>query len=187
MKIEVNYGSLSDKCRYLGLALTAFSLVSSSSCIMPGEKQVMKNDIATLQAQMVDVSNTFKAQGKDISTRSNQHAASTNTRIDSLVRDLQKIKGDIDALRVGVVTGKMPGMVGESEGSVANSLELLDARLTEIEEQQQRMLEVVEKASSKKNTKKTTEKKTVIKSLVGLDKAFKEKRFRHVAENANSV
>ena len=50
--------------------------------------------------------------------------------------DLQKMKGDIDALRVGVMTGQMPGTDPDQEGSIAKTLNELGARLEKVEEDQ---------------------------------------------------
>lgn len=161
------------------------------ACITPGEKQLIKDDVARLQSRMIEVENALTEQGKTISTRSNQHAASANTRIDGIMREIQKIQGEIDALRVGVVTGQMPGINPENEGSVARTLESLQERIKELEEGQAKILSAINQASktsSDNQNQASSNRKTVkITTLKGLEKAFNDQRFRHVAENGAAV
>lgn len=175
----------------LALLIGLITLAMQPSCLTPGEKQVFKDDIARLQAQMVEVENALGEQGKTISTRSNQHAASTNTRIDGLVRDIQKIQGEIDTLRVGVITGQMPGINPENEGSVARTLETLQERLQDIEEAQEKIMSAIEQAAktgtSTQSQASTNQRSTKITNLQGLERAFTDQRFRHVAENGAAV
>lgn len=162
----------------------------ATACLTPGEKQLMKDDVARLQARMVEVENLLNEQGRSISNRSNQHAASANTRIDGITRDIQKIQGEIDTLRVGVITGQLPGINPENEGSVARTLETIQERLKEIEETQEKIMSVINSTeNSRKSTQKQAQKEKTVKitSLAGLEKAFNDKRFRHVAENGVSV
>lgn len=160
------------------------------ACLTPGEKQLMKDDLARLQAQMVEVENSLNEQGRHISSRSNQHAASANTRLDGVSQEIQKIQGEIDALRVGVVTGQMPGINPENEGSVARTLETIQERLKEIEETQEKIMSVInqaDKAAPPKQKQAEKEQTTKITTLQALEKAFNEQRFRHVVENAAAV
>ncbi len=164
-----------------------FCLLSLSACVTPAEERQIRNDISGLQARMLEMENAMSETGRSISNRSNQHAASTNTRLDKIERDLQRIKGDIDALRVGVITGQMPGISSENEGSVAQSLELMRERLQTLEDEQKRVLEAIDQAnkSSKKKAKRQAQNK--VNNLKDMRRAFRDKRYAHVVESGSQV
>jgi TolA-binding protein len=155
--------------------------------VTPAEERQIKDDIALLQTRLVQVENKLSIQNKSIANRANKSTASTNTRIDRLIRDIQKIKGEIDTLRVGVITGRLPGTSEENQGSVARTLEVIQERLKEAEETQQEILRAIDKASQAEAKKKKANRGPKITSLKELQRAFDEKRFRHVGENGAAV
>lgn len=189
--MSLNPGFCIRSCVSLGSQLNRIGgfilLIGAVSCVTPAEERQIRDDIAGLQARMLDMENAVNETGRSISNRSNQHAASTNTRLDKIERDLQRIKGDIDTLRVGVITGQMPGISSENEGSVAQSLELIRERLQVVEEEQKRVIEAIDKANkgTKKNAKRTDRNK--VSNLKEMRRAFDEKRYAHVADSGAQV
>lgn len=181
--------------------LTCGVLVSLSACVTPAEEQQLRDDIFGLQTRILQMENQLSAQGKEINTATSRQEASVSTRLDKIAIELQRIKGDIDALRIGVTTGQLPGTDPDQEGSVAKTLTQLNERMTLVEENQNKILGVIDKSveSSKKTEKKddkaskekaakATEKKSAsLKNLDDMRTAFDKKKFKTIAEEGEKV
>ena len=148
----------------------------------------MKQDIGRLQAQVVQMQNELKITDNSLKSSSNRRAANTNTKMERLGIDIQKMKGEIDAIRVGVVTGQLPGQTDDEGPSMAKKLVAVIERIEDLEKQQKKLLDIIEK-SSKKSAKsaKTKKNRKSSKSFKSLNSAFKDKRYRHVKEDAPKV
>ncbi|MEZ4741542.1 MAG: hypothetical protein R3B45_03710 [Bdellovibrionota bacterium] len=84
--------------------------------------------------------------------KTNLRQANSTARLDKMERDIQQVKGDIDSLKVGVKTGKLPGSEGD-EGSIGSLLEKIEERLVKLEETQMEILESIEKSASRRKKK----------------------------------
>ncbi len=178
--------------------LTCGTLLSLAACMTPAEEQQIKDDIFGLQSRVLQMENQLSAQGKEISTATNRQEASIGTRMDKIAIEIQRIKGDIDALRIGVSTGQLPGADPDQEGSVAKTLSQMSERLTAVEDNQNKILGVIDKSTdTKKSDKKesgkekekekdkakTVEKKTSsLKTVDDLRAAYDKKKYKLVAE-----
>lgn len=163
--------------RRIAILSWVFSLVG---CVTPAEERQIKDDIARLQAQMVEIQNS----GSTFSVKSNQRAASTNTKVERLHIDVQKIKGEIEALRIGVLTGQLPGSTDDDGPSMARKLSAVLERLESIEATQKKLMSVIEKADKPAKSKKKTSSRESKRKLSALREAFKAKRYKHVKEDA---
>ena len=161
-------------------------VIASSSCVTPQEERQMKEDIARLQAQIVQAQNDLKTSDNSLKSTSNQRAANTNTKLERVTIEMQKMKGEIDALRVGVITGQLPGQVEDEGPSMAKKLLAVIERLEALEEQQKKILDVIDKAGESKKKKDKKDRKTS-KSIKQLEQAFTDKRYRHVKEDGPDV
>lgn len=178
-------------------------LVSLTACVTPAEEQQIRDDIFTLQTRVVQMESQLSAQGKEINTATTRQEASTSTRLDKIAIEIQRIKGDIDALRIGVTTGQLPGTDPDQEGSVAKTLSQITERLTSVEENQNKILSVIDKsaeASAKKAEKKEAaekakekekakaEKKAAsLKTLDDMRTAFDKKKYKLISEEGGKV
>ncbi len=134
-------------------------------------------------------------QGKEITTQSSRQEASVSTRLDKIAIEIQRIKGDIDALRVGVSTGHLPGAEGTEETSASKSMSDLVARIEAIEENQNRIVAAIDKAiDTKKPEKKSSEdakdKKdsdAKLKSFKDLKTAFDNKNYKLIADHGDKL
>ena len=162
-------------------ALIVFLSASLNSCMTPSEKRLLKSDVASVQARVLEIENRFSEQGQKIAAKANIKTATTNNRIERMNQELDKIKGDIDALRVGVVTGQMPGMTSENQTSIASTIDNLSERMAVIEESQANILAAIEALNGPKNDK-TSSSTNAIRTFNQLKKAFKDKRYQHVAD-----
>jgi TolA-binding protein len=182
--------------------LTCGMLASLAGCLTPAEEQQLRDDIFGLQTRILQMENQLSAQGKEINTATSRQEASVSTRLDKISIELQRIKGDIDALRIGVTTGQLPGTDPDQEGSVAKTLTQLGERMTAVEENQNKILGVIdksvesgkksdkkdEKAKDKEKAAKATEKKSAsLKNLDDLRTAFDKKKFKTIAEEGEKV
>jgi TolA-binding protein len=180
--------------------LTCGVLASLAACVTPAEEQQLRDDIFGLQTRVLQMENQLSAQGKEINTATSRQEASVSTRLDKIAIELQRIKGDIDALRIGVTTGQLPGTDPDQEGSVAKTLTLLNERMALVEENQNKILGVIDKSveASKKSGKKddkakekaakAAEKKSAsLKSLDDMRTAFDKKKYKAIAEDGEKV
>lgn len=150
------------------------------------EKKEMQADIFNLQTRLLtlerDFTDTLK-ESKGSADSAIKRLASTRAEVDRLSSEMQKVRGDIDALRIGVVTGKMPGTETMQAGSVAATLARLEERLASLEQSQNEIVEAINKAGVKKNSKKSVSRKTSA-SLSELQEAFDAKKYKIVTEDA---
>ncbi|MCX6130887.1 MAG: tetratricopeptide repeat protein [Proteobacteria bacterium] len=188
----------------LSCLLVSASLLLLSACMTPGEQQQVRDDIFGLQTRILQLETALNAQGKEISTASSRQEASVSTRMDKVAIEIQRIKGDIDALRVGVSTGQLPGADPEQEGSVAKALSLISERLSVVEENQSKILSVIDKAGEgKKSDKKEVSSKekervaekerlaekkaSALKNADEVRVAFEKKKYKIIAEEGGKV
>lgn len=187
--------------RAILLSLTIPAILTG--CLTPAKERQFRDDIFSLQTRVLELESQLQQQGKSVQSsgdNANQRIASTSTRLEKMEVEIQRMRGDMDALRVGVVTGQMPGADPDQEGSVAKTLNDLSTRLATVEEGQKQLLDVIEKASAAatgakatsssakgkdKDKDKASDEKA--KSYTELKKAFEGKKYKLVAESAASV
>ena len=123
-----------------------------SGCFTPAKEQEIKGDIFNLQTRVLQVEEYLSKKSED---KTEFKVASTQTRMDQLQLEIQRMQGDIDALRVGVTTGKIPGTDEKNppEGSVAQTINGMQSRLETIEESQAEILAAISKYSGKPGAK----------------------------------
>ncbi len=170
-----------------------------TGCVTPAEERQLKDDIFSLQTRLVAMEGQVNNQSKEITTQSSRQEASVTTRLDKISIEIQRIKGDIDALRVGVVTGQLPGTEGGTqETSAAKSMSDVIARIDAIEENQNKIIAAIDKAidtkkpekksvseSSEAKEKKESEGK--LKSFKDLKAAFDNKNYKLIADHGDKL
>ncbi len=170
------------------LALTA----CVTACVTPSEEQQFRDDIFNLQSRVVQLEGQSTSLGKEITTQTSRQEASVSTRLDKFAIEVQRIKGDIDALKVGVTTGQMPGSDPEQEGSLAKTLSDVNARLDALEENQNKILAAIDKAieakkPDKKEKEKAPKKSSSLKTYDDIKTAFDKKKYKLIAEEGGKV
>ena len=157
-------------------------LVLATGCITPSEKKAMKGDIFSLQTRLLQVEKQYQVETKEASKSANKRIASTYSDMEKLKKDIREMRGNLDALRMGVITGQMPG-ASAAEGSVASSLSALNERMDAIEETQKEIVAAVKKAGLK--TRKRSRKPA--KSLSALEEQFEKKQYNYVVEDSGKL
>ncbi len=169
--------------RCLPLAL----ILALSACITPKEKKDMQGDIFNVQTRLLNLERNLTDSSKKAEAtgeNANKRLANTASEMDRVNHELQQLHGDIDALRVGVATGQMPGGdASAQENSVAATLAKLSERVESMEQAQEELLDALKKAG-------LTSKKKAHKSLSGpqdLEQAYNDKHYKQVIEDAPKV
>lgn len=164
-------------------------ILLTNGCVTPQQKKQMEDDIFQLKTRILELETTMSNnRNSDQKVGEVQHKtlAATTSDVERLNLDVKRMKGDIDALRIGVQTGQMPGQETPQEGSIGSQLAELRSRLDAIEAQQQEIVASLERnqTGSKKNAKS---KGSGIADAESLKTAFDRKKYREVVEDAPGV
>lgn len=175
----------------LGVALC----LTLTGCMTPAEERQLKDDIFTLQTRLMAMEGQVNNQGKEFSAQSGRTEASMATRLDKLAIEIQRVKGDIDALRVGLTTGQLPGTDGMQETAAQKNMADIFSRIDAIEENQNKIVAAIDKAietkkPEKKSTNNNSEKKESaerLKSFKDLKSAFEGKNYKLISEYGDKL
>lgn len=178
--------------RDFGLAaLVSIIIATVASCVTPAQKREMDDHIFRLQTRLLQLeSNLANSRTADQKTGEvhSKSIASTSSDVERLGIEVKRIKGDIDALKVGVQTGQMPGVEGQQEGSLGAQLAEIRSRLETVENQQKEILHAMDHGGS--IAKKSSEKKDSPVDATGnsdfdsVQAAYKKKKYKDVVELA---
>ena len=167
-------------------------IVLSSACATRAKHAALEGDVFVLKKRLLDIENSItatRAEQDSKSTAGNKKIAGVQGRLNAFENKLQKITGQLDALKVGVITGRYPGLSSEHE-SIAGTLSKLQTRTDELSATQETLLKEFKGLLAlydKKKRVKRSKKRKKITNLTGLKKAFSRKRYRHVFEDAQAV
>lgn len=170
------------------LVLSLFSF----SCATKNTTTALQSDVFLLKKRVLDVEHELglaRKRDQDKVAITNKRFVSGLQRLDVLEAKLRNMMGLIDALKVGVITGRYPGLDANSE-SVAGAITDLQMQVEEISTAQDRLLKEFKSLLSLYNKKKSirrSKKRKKIANLAGLKTAFSRKRFKHVFEDAQAV
>jgi tetratricopeptide (TPR) repeat protein len=126
-------------------------------------------------------------------TNSRQYVNASG-RTSQIQEDLQRLKGELDRLQIGVQKGEIPGMSG-SEPSIAQQIAMIneklknfnadkiEERIVELEKAQKEILNLLEKLDKKKAESHTT-KKQKLNSLTAIEQAFHNKHYKDIVQEA---
>ncbi len=160
------------------------------SCITPAQKREMDDHIYRLQTRLLQLESNL-ANSRTADQRAgeahNKHIAATSSDVERLGIDIKRVKGEIDALKIGVQTGQMPGVEGHQEGSIGAQLAEIRARLEAVENQQREIIHTMESGGSiakKHSDKKDTNVATESSDSESIQSAYKRKKYKDVVELA---
>lgn len=169
----------------LWLALVCVPLFG---CYTPQKERQVKQDIFNLQTRLIEVERAMEEKGRVSEDSLSKRIAGSASQIDKMNADLARVKGDVDALRVGVVTGEMPGADPEKDGSIAQQIKNLTTRIETMEAAQAELAASLKKggapAKSDDKGKNVASGNPTAKDIKA---AFDKSRFKYVAEEAPAV
>jgi TolA-binding protein len=167
-----------------------FACLSFAACITPSEKKSMKDDIFNVQTRLLNLERLLtdtSKEGKSNADAATKRIASTQSELEHINQELRQLHGDVDALRVGVTTGQMPGTdPNQQTNSIAGQVAKLGERLDAIEQAQEELLQAIRKAGIKKADKKKDSRNPAA-SIAELQQAFDEKRYKQVVDDGQRL
>jgi tetratricopeptide (TPR) repeat protein len=178
--VSVFYSSIKNLGFYF-----SFSIVCLFSCITPMQKREMNDDIQKLKEHVALLQQSLNEGRSHTQTTGEIHQknlASTHADLDRTQQDIKRIKGDIDALKVGVTMGQLPGQETPPEGSVAAQLAEIKIRLEALES---RVSDLASSGGVKKSDKKDSG--SVNADADSLQKAFDRKHYKEVVQDSPAV
>ena len=167
-------------------------VVLASACATRAKHAALESDLFVLKKRMLDIEHSIDTTRKEQDTKStsgNKRIAGVQGRLDAIETKLQKMTGLLDAVKVGVITGRYPGLSAEHE-SVAGTLSDLQTRTDELSATQATLMKEFKALLAlydKKNKVKRSKKRKKITDLAGLKAAFGRKHYRYVFEDAQAV
>jgi TolA-binding protein len=176
---------ISTSSRFFGRSSFVILLITLSGCMSARDGRVLQKDIFEVNTRLVGLENLLKQTDEKSSSttkNSNLRQANSSTRVDRMQRDLQMIKGDIDALKIGVKTGKMPGSADE-EQTVGLTLSRIEERLANLEETQAELITLLEKRRPRKGKAKKSSSPKSLNGVASFRKAFARKHYTQVVNN----
>src|SRR5690606_37384586 len=96
------------RARFVVLAALAGTGLLAASCMTPSEKKAMRDDMFNVQTRLLALEQNLVESSKEVRSSGDSAAkriASTKADMERIERELQQIRGELDALRVGVSTG----------------------------------------------------------------------------------
>ncbi|RZA16353.1 MAG: tetratricopeptide repeat protein [Proteobacteria bacterium] len=166
-----------------------------TGCMTPAEERQIKDDIFSLQTRLMAMEGQVSSTSKEITAQSGRTEASMATRLDKIAIEIQRVKGDIDALRVGIQTGVLPGADGTQETAAQKNMADVLSRIDAIEENQNKIIAAIDKAietkkPEKKRANDDADKKEgaeKIKTFKDLKTAFDGKNFKAISDSGDKV
>ena len=135
--------------------LTASLLVCS--CVSKREGFELQTNVFKAQKRILELEQRLQKEEQSIQDQNQQafkKMASAGIRQDQFANEIRAIRGDIDTLRRGVVTGELPGHE-QNPDTIAKSLNSLIERVASLEETQIEILTLLKNQKEKKSTKKS--------------------------------
>lgn len=169
-------------------------VVLLTACMTPREKRQMQQDVFSLQTRLLTMEQSFADNSKVVRSTgdsTSKRIASTRTELDKIQQDIQRIKGDIDMLKIAVRTGRIPGDA-TGEESVGARLDSISERLAAVEGEQENVVQAIQSAGGSSKQAKVTKRsnnnaREPITSAKSMQTAFDGKRYLHVVEDGPKV
>lgn len=173
--------SLAGKCM-----ASAFIIFGFTGCMSVSDGRTLRQDLFESNTRILAMEKQLQNQSvqtEDSGKKASMRIANSTTKIDRLERDLRNIRGEVDTLRVGVVTGQMPGQT-EGQGSIAETLQMLQERLVKLEETQAEVLNMLQKKNKKKRSNNSNGK---LKKLPDFKAAFEKQQHKTVIKDIEAA
>jgi len=175
------------RIKWVGLLVVGGA--SLGGCLTHGDKKELQDQLFEVRTKMLTIEGQLHETGQRGSS-ADQRLASSYVKIETLQGELQRILGEIDRLKIGVQTGKLPG-TKEEEASVAATLHGVETRVAELEKAQVEILTALEKVKSHHGAGKkgaaADKDKGKGKSLEVLEEAFTHKKYSSIVEEAPAL
>jgi TolA-binding protein len=142
------------------------------ACFTPGKEERINQEFHDVKTRIVELERIAIERGATTDA-SSKRIASTHSELERINLELQRIRGELDTLKVAAVNGELPGASVETD-NVAKRIRDLSARM-----------DAVEASAAQKSAVVSASKSQV--SVKELKDAFNSKRFSFVTQHADSV
>jgi TolA-binding protein len=180
------------------LALTLLPL--AAGCVTRAEEKEIRRDIFDLQTRMIRFEQVYEKQTGDTAMK---RLAAASSEFDRVHNEIAKLNGELDAIRQGVQTGRLPGQP-DTPDSVASRLKGIEEKFATIQEAQEQILAMLEKgggasssprpstrpeasSGSANNSSSSSPNDTTIRTFTGMKQAFARNNFAAIADNGARV
>lgn len=164
-----------------------------AGCISTARERELQNDIFTLKTRIVELEGFLlknDEKGDENESSLSKRIASTNTGLDRMDVKIKKLTGEVETLRVGVMTGQIPGTEATTS-SVASRLDQIELRLEAIEEAQLAMAKNGARSGSQPKSNQADggkeRKSSSLSNLADFTAAFEKKRYKQVVEEGGAA
>lgn len=179
-------------CRF---ALFTVILTQLNACFTPAKERRLNDEIFNLRTRVMQLENALTDENTPAGEAAKRRLASTATEIERMSSEIRRLRGDMDALKVGITTGFLPGVEGDQTTSVGGKLRVLDERLAALEAAQSSVQDnlpaspqsdprqISKPASAKKvETPKGSQKS--LTSVTQFRSALKKRQFKKIIDDA---
>ena len=178
--------------RWITMIALVFIAFGINACVTHSTMNTWLADMHSLKKRVLELERGLLEATEESANKGNistKQYTSNRQRLDDIDAKLQTVMGLLDAVKVGVITGKYPGLDSDSE-SIAGSISDLQMRVTEIESSHTVLMQEFKRLVAlydKKRALKQNKKRKTISSLKGLRTAFEKKRYLYVFEDAKRI
>ncbi len=126
-------------------AKTIVPMLLLTSCFTPAKERQLRDEIFGLQTRVMQLESALMDENTPAGEAAKRRLASTATDIEKLTGEMNRIKGDLDSLKLGVSTGFMPGVEGDQSNSLGGKIRSLSERMATLESAQGDVVASLEK------------------------------------------
>ena len=123
-------GILSGVVRFFSALIVLSAL---PACFTPAKERQLRDEIFSLQTRVMQLESALMDENTPAGEAARRRLASTATDIEKLNSEIGKLKGEIDAVRIGASSGFMPGVEGDQANTVGGKLRDLSERMASLE------------------------------------------------------
>lgn len=166
------------KAKYLFLIVF---LGHISACATRTAEKELRSDVGRLQLQVSEILQESNKNSQKVEQSSRQTLASLSSQFEKQNIEIQKLAGEVDRLRVGILTGQLPGQ-SEDEPSLAKSLDALETKVRDLEDGQETILKAI-KETEKEPTAPEKNSSPSLATVASFKAAFKKKRYKAISSD----
>ena len=116
-----------------------------AGCFTPAKERQLRDEIFNLQTRVMQLESALMDENTPAGEAAKRRLASTAADIEKLSSEMSRIKGELDAMKIGVTTGFMPGVEGDQANTLGGRLRALTEQMAALEANQGDVISSLEK------------------------------------------
>ena len=167
-------------------------LLMITGCFTPAKERQLHDEIFGLQTRVMQLEGALMDENTPAGEAAKRRLASTAADIEKISNEMSRIKGELDALKLGVSTGFMPGVEGDQSNSVGGKIRSLSERMATLEATQGDVVASLEKQgvnlkTPEKSSEKSKPTRTADRTSDGSGDRSQDKQAEKVSDNEKSA